>query len=268
MKVAEIIAALPDWKNEKPPMWSFDRRLLILSSRAADGRPLIVEVLSKVNGLEREDLEATAAIEQGGATYRVLDPIAMLKAKAANVRDLDQDGPPPRQDRAHLQIIAQCVAPFLRDAHQQALADPTLHGEFAKTISRTFHTLSQRHTLRTLLTEGIRPTDLLPLELRDCPIEKVRSAFEHQVPRLQGLVTAGGKQSDSRPREGLQHRRSRSTKPPRVSWPGFPHFPLCSAFMLFASAAETRLRGASKIKSGRSSRRTPGNNPLTRDSSH
>ena len=188
MKVAEIIAALPNWKSEKPPMWSFDRRLLRLTSRAEDGRLLIIEVLGKVHGLEKEDLEAVAEIEQGGVKYRVLDPVAMLKAKAANVRGLDQEG---RQDRAHLHIIAQCVAPFLSDAHQQAIADSSLHGEFARTISRTFKTLSDRHTLKTLLNEGIQPLSLIPAELKNSPIEKVRTASEHQTPRLAAAVSTG-----------------------------------------------------------------------------
>ncbi len=192
IKVAEIIAALPNWKSEKPPMWSFDRRLLRLTARADDGRLLIVEVLGKVHGLEKEDLEAVAEIEQDGVKYRTLDPVAMLKAKAANVRELDQTGPPPRQDRAHLHIIAQCVAPFLRDAHQQAVSDPVLHDECAKTISRTFQTLSDRHTLKTLLAEGIQPQALIPAELKDSPIEKVRMAFEHQMPRLEKTAATSG----------------------------------------------------------------------------
>lgn len=192
MKVAEIIAALPNWRNEKPPMWSFDRRLLRLTSRADDGRLLIVEVLSKVHGLDNDDLEAVAEVEQDGVKYRALDPVAMLKAKVANVRELDQTGPPPRQDRAHLQIIAQCVAPFLLDAHRQSAGNPALHGDFAKTISRTFKTLSDRRLLKTLLAEGIKPMTLIPAELKDSPIEKVRTSFEHQMPRLETAVSGRG----------------------------------------------------------------------------
>jgi hypothetical protein len=161
-----------------------ETRRLTLASRSADGQLLLVEVLSKVHGLDREDLEAVEELEQDGVNYCVLDPIAMLKAKAANVRELDQEGPPPRQDRAHLQIIAQCVAPFLRDAHTQAVQDSTLHSKLAKTVSRAFRTLSTRRTLQTLLAEGIGPLSLLPADLGGSPIAKVRSAFEHQLPRL------------------------------------------------------------------------------------
>lgn len=190
MQVAEICAALPNWKSEKPPMWSFDRRLLRLTSRADDGRLLIVEVLSQVHGLEKADLEAVAEVEQGGVKYRALDPVAMLKAKAANVRELDQIGPPPRQDRAHLQLVVQCVAPFLRDAHRQAVGDPALHAEFLKTISRTFKTLSDRRILQTLLAEGIQPMGVVPVELKDSLIEKVRTTFGHQMPRLEQALAA------------------------------------------------------------------------------
>ena len=167
-------------------MWAFtDSRLLKLMSHTVDGRPLVVEVLDKVHGLGREDEEAVVLIEQAGVKYRLLDPVAMLRAKAANVRTIDQIGPPPRQDRAHLRIIAQCVAPFLRDAHQQAAANPELHEHFAKTLSRTFKTLTDRHTVQTLLAEGIQPLALIPAELKDSPIEKVRAACLHQLPRLE-----------------------------------------------------------------------------------
>lgn len=188
--VSQIIAALPGWKHDRPPLWAFrDTRILRLESRTTDGRLLVVEVLHKVLGLEEEDIDTVTSIEQGGITYRVLDPIAMLKAKAANVRELDQEGPPPRQDRAHLRIIAQCVAPFLRDAHAQAVGDAALHAKFAKTVSRAFRTMLGRRTLQTLLNEGFDPLPMLPEELSTSPISQVRAAFEHQLPRLARLIS-------------------------------------------------------------------------------
>jgi hypothetical protein len=191
-KVAEIIAALPGWRYEKTPLWAFtDSRVLKLMSPAEDGRTLVVEVLHRVLGLEREDLAAVVQIEQNGVTYRLLDPVAMLKAKAANLRKLDQAGPPPRQDRAHLQIIAQCLPHFLRDAHQQAIANADLRDAFSPTLSRTFKTLTHRPTLKILLQEGIRPGQLVPAELRDSPIERVRTACQHQLPRLEDVSKTG-----------------------------------------------------------------------------
>jgi hypothetical protein len=62
----------------------------------------------------------------------------MLKAKAANVRDIDQVGPPIRQDRAHLQLVARCVPEFLHDVHRNATADGTREKEALAVISRAF----------------------------------------------------------------------------------------------------------------------------------
>ncbi|MGH8018924.1 MAG: hypothetical protein ACREIA_11630 [Opitutaceae bacterium] len=78
----------------------------------------MVEVLHSIHGLKKEDLARVETIEHRGDNYRVLDPVVMLKAKAANVRDINQDGPPPRHDREHLQLVARCVPLYLRDVHQ------------------------------------------------------------------------------------------------------------------------------------------------------
>jgi hypothetical protein len=180
-KAAEITAALPDWNSERPPLWSFDRRLLRLTSKDEAGQVLIVEVLGKVNGLDDRDLQAVREILAGGIKYRVLDPIAMLKAKAANVRDINQEG---RHDRAHLRLIARCVAPYLLEGHQQAIASAETQKDFADTVSRIFKTVSDKRTLRTLLAEGIIPHELIPDDLGTSPIEKVRRTFQHQMPRL------------------------------------------------------------------------------------
>jgi hypothetical protein len=187
-QASRIIAALPGWRYEKTPLWAFtDGRVLRLMSRAEDGRDLVVEVLTSVRGLDRGDLEAVVQIKQDDVTYRLLDPIAMLKAKPANIREIDQEGPPPRQDRAHLQIIAKCVPPFLVDPHRQAVENADVRSAFSKTLSRAFKTLSHPPTLKILLQEGIRPGPLVPAELCDSPIQKVRTACKHQLPRLQTI---------------------------------------------------------------------------------
>ena len=189
-RVAEIIAAFPDWKSEVPPLWSFDRRLLRLTTYSPDGRLLAIEVLGKVRGLDAADLKAVSKIERDGLTYHVLDPIAMLRAKAANVREINQDGPPPRNDRPHLHLIAQCVPLFLSDMHRQASSNPSEYETFSTIVSRAFRALSDSRTQKTLLKEGIRPLELIPPELTNSPIEKVRTTCAHQLPRLKDAIAA------------------------------------------------------------------------------
>jgi len=182
MRTSDIVAALPEWNHEKTPLWAFgDGRVLTLTSNADDGRPLVVEVLHAVPGLDQEDLDAVVAIQKDGVTYRLLDPVAILKAKATSIRLFDQTD---RQDRPHLQIIAKCLPLFLRDAHQQAVEDAALQAAFCGTLRRTFKALTDRPIRKVLRQEGINLHLLIPPELSQSPIEKVRTACLHQLSRL------------------------------------------------------------------------------------
>jgi hypothetical protein len=115
----------------------------------------------------------------------VLDPVSLLKSKAANVRDLDQIGPPPRHDRAHLELIARCLPLYLRRLHAGALANPTVQSAAARVFSRAFETLLHRPTARTLHEVGIPRVNLMPDEFQQSPIEKIRTPYTWQWPRLQ-----------------------------------------------------------------------------------
>jgi hypothetical protein len=185
--VATAIKNLPNWDYKKTPLWRFgDVRSAALFSTADDGRPLAVEILNSVKGLDKEDLAATRVIENDGVRIQVLDPIAMLKSKTANLRELKQDSDPPRQDREHLQIVAICFPRFLQDAHDQVKESVERHDEFSAVVSRAFRTLSEKRTAATLRRHGIKPSQLMP-DLKDSPIEKVRTAYQHQLPRLKTL---------------------------------------------------------------------------------
>lgn len=186
-------------KLKRVPGWVFqprqtknwmDSRLGALRSASADGRPLLVEILHSVHGLDKTDLEAAAYIKSEGVVYRVLDPVAMLKAKTANVRDIDQVGPPVRQDRLHLQLIVRCVPEFLRDVHQSAVTDRGREKEALTVVSRAFKTLQNAKTAQTSQAEGILPASLIPGEFAGSPLPRIRSAFEWQFRLLAGATPA------------------------------------------------------------------------------
>ncbi len=185
----EALASLkqvPGWVFQPRQIRNWmDSRLGALRSFTPDGRPLLVEILHSVHGLDKADLAASAYIESEGVVYRVLDPVAMLKAKAANVRDIDQVGPPLRQDRMHLQLIARCVPDFIRDVHRDAVAAPAREKEALIVVSRAFKTLQNEQTALSLHAEGIAPASLIPVELKESPLPRIRTAFEWQFRLLQ-----------------------------------------------------------------------------------
>jgi len=184
-EVLQFLKTVPGWRFENVPMHAWtDTRAGFLHGKAEDGRALLVEALTKVHGLDAADLKAVTEVESFGVRYAVLDPVAMLKAKAANVRDIDQVGPPVRHDRQHLQLIARCFPRYLRTVHDAALQDPTRADEAAHVFSRAFATLTRSKTAETLLSEGISPANLMPPEVALSPIEKIRNAYTWQLPRL------------------------------------------------------------------------------------
>ena len=172
---------IPGWifQPRETRNW-MDSRLGALRSTSPDGRPLLVEVLHSVHGLDKADLKHAAYVKMDGVLYRALDPVTMLKAKAANVRDINQEGSSPRHDRPHLQLIARCVPLYLREVHALATEKPELEKESLAVISRAFKTLQDAKTAQTLLVEGIAPASLIPAELAESTLPRIRAAFDWQ----------------------------------------------------------------------------------------
>ncbi len=76
------------------------------------GAAMNVEVLRKVPGLTAHEVEKFASFERvGDYTARVLNPVAMLKAKSWNVVNITKEG---RHDAEQLLALVPCVRAFLR----------------------------------------------------------------------------------------------------------------------------------------------------------
>src|SRR5258708_2826605 len=155
-----------------------DSRLGFLHGTSPDGRKLLVEVLHSVHGLEKADLAHVETIRYAGTDFKVLDPVVMLLAKAANVRDIDQT---ERHDRLHLELIARCVPIYLQRTHQAAVMHPPVEKEALAVISRAFKTLQHEKTAQTLQAEGIVPSSLIPVALADSPLPRVKRAYDWHV---------------------------------------------------------------------------------------
>lgn len=185
--VIAFIKRLPGWRYEATPLKSFgDTRIGAARGLASDGRKLLVEILHSVHGLDQQDL-IDAEVEYAGTRFRMLDPVALLKAKAANLRDLKQDGDPRRHDAEHLQLIARCLPRFLEDVALNATTNPDELRNQLKTVSRAFAVLQDAKVARTLVSQGIDPASLVPASLHAAPNEKIRRAYALQLRRIGGL---------------------------------------------------------------------------------
>jgi hypothetical protein len=90
-----------------------------------DGNSYIVQVMRHVEGLLPEEVEKRSVPAQiGSISIKVLDPLALCKAKAANLLKFSQAG---RQDLRHLGISILCSAEFIRDILIEKGARPALN---------------------------------------------------------------------------------------------------------------------------------------------
>lgn len=184
-KVLEYLKTLSGWAYVPQSLRNWgDLRVALVHGLADDGRQLLVEVLHRVHGLDTQDLKAAEYVVERGVTYRVLDPIVMLKAKAANVRDFDQT---ERQDRLHLNLLARCVPLYLQEVHRIAAeaGDPAAEKQALRTVSRAFSTLQSPRVAQTLRAEGIEPAALIPAELKESKLARIRTAYAFQMKQVE-----------------------------------------------------------------------------------
>ncbi|PTY02057.1 hypothetical protein DB347_25200 [Opitutaceae bacterium EW11] len=194
-----FLKKLPNWRFDPTPMKHFGVGITArLQTVTNDGRLLLVEVLHSVAGLDASDLRRVSELTASdGTVYRLLDPIAMVKAKAYNARKFKQDDNPPRHDREHLELIAKCLPEYLREIHATAVRLKTANPaaaqdaikEAADAVSAAFVTLTHHETAATLRAQGVPPESLIPPEFKESPIEKVANAWKHQHPRLAAAGT-------------------------------------------------------------------------------
>lgn len=114
----EELAKLAGTKPQIFPMRPPTNEVGVVIAKDAEGEPLLVEVLRYVHGVSNEELRAplyTMALDE--TRVRVPGPIALLKAKIANVAEIAQTG---CQDARHVVILARLMPAYLLELQAAA----------------------------------------------------------------------------------------------------------------------------------------------------
>jgi len=136
----------------------------------------LIEVLHTIHGLTPQDLQnGVALVEVHGRRLKALSPVALLKAKIANLSDLPQKD---RQDLRHLKILIPCVAAYITEAAEalsgRALVNvltaclKTVTAENGKVVSRQY---------------GINFSECFPERLKNARSVSVKNFCGHQLHR-------------------------------------------------------------------------------------
>jgi len=116
--LGKLAGAKPQFFPMKPP----SNEVGVVVATDTNGGAMIIEVLRYVKGASNEELrEPSYEFAIGGAQVRVRipGPIALLKAKVANLAEIDQKG---RQDARHVLILSRLLPAYLADLRASAAA--------------------------------------------------------------------------------------------------------------------------------------------------
>jgi hypothetical protein len=175
-KVAQRIQEKSGWKlNLFPP-----RELAVAVLVANDGRTM--EVLNAVRGLTPQDFERMCVRVQVGEWFLwILNPVALLKAKLANVAELDQT---ERQDRRHVSILIPVVREFLSQALSEARAGEDSERDVVTLMEAALLVASSADANSWIEALGAKYERLFPLaQLETTSLKKARNFVVKRLPR-------------------------------------------------------------------------------------
>jgi len=154
----------------------------VVIAKDSNELPLLIEVLRYVNGVNNEELrEPSYTLAIGERQIRVLvpGPIAMLKAKLANVVNLKQEG---RQDTKHVRILARIIPAYLEDL-RNAVAESRMEErkliEFLEQLLAVLTATPNRKVLGELGIDARSPYGTLDGK----GLPKVMAFLEKRLPR-------------------------------------------------------------------------------------
>ena len=114
--LGQIAGQKPRFFPRRPPT----NEVGVVVARDASGAPLLIEVLRSVHGATNEELREPAylfALGEKAVQVQAPGPMALLRAKIANLADINQTG---RQDARHVLILMQVLPHYLADLQTTA----------------------------------------------------------------------------------------------------------------------------------------------------
>jgi hypothetical protein len=196
--LAERLAATSRWQltNYYEPRTV---ALAVLRKELSGKEPLIVEVIGSVNGLANKDLVAPDILEiRPGQIYRVPSPVILLKAKLANVANIDQT---QRQDVRHVRILIPCVRQYLADALERTKAGQISERSFVNLLEASRELCTTPRNLELALEHHLELDVIFPSQLAHSDLEKISNFVRFRLPGKIPEARSTGKEHSAQSQE-------------------------------------------------------------------
>lgn len=176
-KVAKLANARPQYFSLRPP----SNEVGVVVARDANGEPLLIEVLRYIHGVTEAELtEPAYTFEVGGSKVLVPGPVALLKAKIANVADIDQAD---RQDLRHVRILCRLLPNYWREMCDAVRVGQIKERTLIDCLEAALKTVQSRNGRKVLQEAGLSSRGLF-VELDPRSLPKVTAFVEKRLVRL------------------------------------------------------------------------------------
>jgi hypothetical protein len=179
--LAERLAAASNWRLT----CYYEPRsvgLAMLTKELPNNGRLTVEIISSVNGLTSKELADPDIIQlRTGKIYRLPSPIILLKAKLANVAQIDQTR---RQDVRHVRMLIPCAREYLRGSHADTLAGRMSDRDLVDLFEAARSLFVDPRNAELGKKFDFELTEVFPREFAHSPITKVAKFYEHRMKDL------------------------------------------------------------------------------------
>lgn len=176
-EVARLANARPQYFPLRPP----SNEVGVVVARDAHGQPLLIEVLRYLHGVSEKELSEPAyTFEIGESKVLVPGPVALLKAKIANVADIDQVG---RQDLRHVRILYRLLPNYWREMCEAARTGKIKERSLIRCLEATLKTIQSRKGKKVLQEAGLSSRGLFA-ELDPKSLPKLAAFVKKRLGRL------------------------------------------------------------------------------------
>jgi hypothetical protein len=148
-----------------------------------DGDPVLIEVLKYVHGVGEDELwnpTYTFEIGSNAVAVHVPGPVALFKAKVANLADIYQEG---RQDEKHVQILARLLPDYWEDLCAAVTSGKVEEQKLIKHLE-TILAVATSAKGKTVLTKLSIETKSLFEGLDSAKLTKVQAFINNRLIRL------------------------------------------------------------------------------------
>ena len=178
----EEIARLAKAKAQTFPTRPPTNAIGIVIAHDKNGDPILIEVLKYVHGIKEDELREpsyTFTVGTAKTPICVPGPVALFKAKVANLTDLSQAG---RQDTKHVQILARILPDYWKDIGNAVRSEQLTERTFIQYLESVFEVASCPKG-KTVLQKLSIPLRSLFLNLEKEALPKVESFIEKRLNR-------------------------------------------------------------------------------------